>query len=140
MCIFQIYSRFISLFLLLFYTAVVEQRCVRKGFDTISSTFNSSDSNKLCSVNNFRQFSQKTNEWVLHQNTLMFQKEHFVLAGIVILKAVETTPFSGTVISISRTNEAAKQSKKYYPGCPFIRRSISTDMNIVCIDKIIFGG
>lgn len=70
----------------------------------------------------------------------MFQKEHFVLAGIVILKAVETTPFSGTVISISRTNEASKQSKKYYPGCPFIRRSISTDMNIVCIDKIIFGG
>lgn len=70
----------------------------------------------------------------------MFQKEHFVLAGIVILKAVETTPFSGTVISISKTNEAAKQSKKCYPGCLFIKRSISTDMNIVCIDKIIFGG
>lgn len=50
----------------------------------------------------------------------MFQKEHFVLARIVILKAVETTPFSGPVISISRANEAAKQIKNYYPGCPFI--------------------
>lgn len=70
----------------------------------------------------------------------MFQKEHFVLTGIVILKAVETTPFSGTVITISRTNEAAKQSKICYPVCPFIWRSISTDMNIVCIDKFIFGG
>lgn len=69
----------------------------------------------------------------------MFQKEHFVLARIVILKAVETTPFSGPVISISRANEAAKQIKNYYPGCPFIW-SISTDINIVCIDKIIFGG
>lgn len=70
----------------------------------------------------------------------MFQKEHFVLAGTVILKAVETTPFLGTVISISRTNKAAKQSKNYCPGCPFIWRSISTDMSIVCIDKIIFEG
>lgn len=32
------------------------------------------------------------------------QKEHFVLAGIMNLKAAETTPFAGTVISISRTN------------------------------------
>lgn len=69
----------------------------------------------------------------------MFQKEHSVLAEIVILKAVVTTSFSGTVISISRTNEAAKQSKNCYPDCPFIWRRISTDMNIACIDKFIFG-
>lgn len=37
-------------------------------------------------------------------------------------------------------DKATKQSKKYYPGCPFILRSISTEMNVMCIVKIIFWG
>ena len=94
----------------------------------------------LIKVNSFKQFSQKPNGWELRQNTLILQKEHFVLAGITILKGVETTPFSGTAISISRTNQTTKESKKYYLGCPFIWRSNSTEIKVVCIVKIIFWG
>lgn len=80
----------------------------RKGFGTESSMFTSDDLNKkLCSVNQSYQFQKDFTyaKWVRFMSKYInIQKEHFVLAGIMNLKAAETTPFAGTVISISRTN------------------------------------
>lgn len=74
----------------------------------MSSAFNSMTWIKsyavLIKVSSFEQLSQKPNGWNLCQKTLILQKEHFVLAEIMILKGLDTAPFSGIAISVSRTN------------------------------------